>query len=60
MGEITTWLVDPCKKSIAKVSLGKQVNLVDVKGTGQRLVYIFASIMVDKTDLHLTNITILI
>ena len=60
MGEITTWLVDPCKKSIVKVSLGKQVNLVDVKGIGQRLGYIFVSIMVDKTDLHLTNITILI
>ena len=60
MGEITTWLVDPCKKYIAKESLGKQVNLVDVKVTGQRLGYIFVSIMVDKTDLHLINITILI
>ena len=60
MGEVTTWSESHCRKFCAKESLGKQVNLVDVKGTGQRQVYIFVSIMVDKTDLHLTNITILI
>ncbi len=60
MGEITTWSESQCRKFCAKVSLGKQVNLVDVKGIEQRQDYIFVSIMVDKTDLHLTNITILI
>lgn len=60
MGEVTTWSESHCRKFCAKESLGRQVNLVDVKGTEQRLDYTYASIMVDKTDLHLTNITTLI
>jgi len=60
MGEVTTWSESQCRKSIAKVNLGRQVNLVDVKGIEQRQDYIFASIMVDKTDLPSISTIILI
>jgi hypothetical protein len=60
MGEVTTWSESHCRKFCAKESLGRQVNLVDVKGIGQRLGYIFVSIMVDKTDLPSISIIILI